>query len=98
MQSTIPVTFGDKAKEEIKNIFSSKKVPSEYGLRLTINGGGCAGVDYKIGFDKETPDDLIYSDFGFDVLIAKKDLMHLIGKHVNFTDTDSERGFVFEDQ
>lgn len=98
MQHTIPVTFSSKAQEEIQAIFRDKKIPEDYGLRLTVNGGGCAGVDFKIGFDKKTQDDASYLDYGFPVYIAKKDFMHLIGKHVNFTETKDERGFIFEDQ
>ena len=98
MQNSLPVTFSEQAQEEIKNIFTQKKVPSEYGLRLTVNGGGCAGVDFKIGFDKKNDEDVIYQDYGFDVFISKKDFMHLIGKHVSFAETSEQRGFVFEDQ
>lgn len=98
MQNNIPVTFSKKAREEIKHIFSDKKVPQEYGLRITVSGGGCSGVDYKIGFDKLNDLDITYTDYGFPVYIAKKDFMHLIGKHINFTETKDERGFVFENQ
>ena len=94
----IPVTISPEASSEIKNIFDTKNIPAGYALRLTVNGGGCAGVEYKLGFDKPTEVDLIYKDYGYDVCIAKKDLMHLIGKHVAFQDNNEERGFVFQDE
>ena len=94
----IPVTISEEAISEISSIFNSKKVPKGYGLRLTVKGGGCSGVDYVLGFDKPTDLDVTYTDYGFDVLIAKKDMMHLIGKHVTFIDSAEVRGFSFEDQ
>lgn len=29
------------------------KIPSEYGLRVGIKGGGCSGLSYTLGFDPE---------------------------------------------
>lgn len=92
----IPVTISEEALFEIREIFKNKKVPEAYGLRLTVNGGGCSGVTHKLGFDQKTDSDMIYEEYGFEVMIAKKDLMHLIGKHVNFVETKDTRGFVFE--
>ena len=94
----ISVTISDEAISEISSIFEAKKVPEGYGLRLTVKGGGCAGVDFVLGFDKPSDLDLTYTDYGFNVLIAKKDMMHLIGKHVTFVDSAEVRGFSFEDQ
>lgn len=94
----IPVTLSEKAKSEIEGIFDQKKVPSGYGLRLTVAGGGCSGVSFKLGFDQSTDQDMLYHDYGFEIMIAKKDLMHLMGKHIAFTETMDSRGFVFEDQ
>jgi iron-sulfur cluster assembly protein len=92
----IPVTLSEKAQKEISQIFVSKKVPEGYGLRLTVNGGGCGGVTHKLGFDVRTETDLVYTDYGFEMMIAKKDLMHLIGMHVDFVENTDKRGFVFE--
>lgn len=92
----IPVTISSEARSEIQNIFDTKNIPSGYALRLTVNGGGCAGVTHRLGFDKPTAEDLVYSDYGFDVCIAKKDLMHLIGMKIAFLTNNEEQGFVFE--
>ena len=36
-----PVKLSDKALEEVKNILQTKGIPSDYGLRIGIKGGGC---------------------------------------------------------
>jgi len=94
----IPVTISELAQKEISDIFNSKKVPLNYGLRITVNGGGCSGVNHKIGFDQKNENDLIYTDYGFEVIIAKKDLMYLIGKKISFVETKDRKGFVFENE
>jgi len=30
------------------------KVPSEFGLRIGVKGGGCSGLTYTLGFDPST--------------------------------------------
>ena len=92
----IPVTISPEAISEIKDIFDNKNIPDGYALRLTVDGGGCAGVSHKLGFDKPSTEDLIYTEYGFDVCIAKKDLMHLIGMNIAFLTNSEEQGFVFE--
>ncbi len=73
-----------------------KKVPDGYGLRLAVQGAGCSGVRFVIGFDKAKAGDEIFSEDGIPVFIEKKHFLHLIGTQVDFIDTSSERGFVFQ--
>jgi iron-sulfur cluster assembly protein len=93
-----PVKLSKQAQQEIQQIFDQKKIPDGFGLRLTVVGGGCAGVSHKLGFDQKTETDLSYTEYGFEIIIAKKDLMHLLGKRVDFVETTDKRGFVFEDE
>ena len=90
-----PIKISPSALDEIKNIFTNKNIPSDYGLRIGVKGSGCAGVDYIIGFDQITEDDESYDYDGITILLKKKDLMHLIGLEVDFVENSDERGFVF---
>lgn len=92
----LPVRISDAAKREISSIIERKKIPSDYGLRLGIKGGGCAGVQFVIGFDQMKMGDEQFSDHGFPVFIEKKHFLHLAGIRVDFVDNEQERGFVFE--
>jgi len=91
----IPVKVSDRALEEIKKTIAHKNIPAEYGLRIGVNGGGCAGVSYVLGFDKKGQGD---SEFALDnvpVYIAKKDTMFLLGMEVDFYEGNDARGFTF---
>lgn len=89
-----PVKLTPKAKEEVQNILSNKKIPSDYYLRIGVKGGGC-GIGFLLGFDKPKSTDLVYQSDGLQILIDKKHLMYLIGLTVDFHNGDDARGFVF---
>ena len=90
-----PVVISEAAKNEINYIFNAKNIPKEYGLRVGVNGGGCSGVSYFIGFDLQKEADQVYTSFQVPLLIEKKHAMFLWGVTVDFVDTAEERGFVF---
>lgn len=91
----LPVFISDRAREEVANILALKKIPEGYGLRIGVRGGGCAGLSYVIGFDTPKPTDDRFDTGVFQIFIEKKHLMHLLGLHVDFVDSSSERGFLF---
>lgn len=91
----IPVKVSEKALEEIKKTISHKNIPADYGLRIGVNGGGCAGVSYVLGFDKKGTGDSEFLLENVPVYIAKKDTMFLIGIVVDFYEGNDARGFTF---
>lgn len=92
-----PITISGRACEEIHKIMKTKGIPSEYGLRVGIKGGGCGGVSLIIGFDKKNETDLSYVIEGITVHVDKKHTMYLMGKEVDFLDESEARGFIFVD-
>ncbi len=91
----IPVTFSKEALQEIKATIAAKNIPSDYGVRVGVKGGGCAGVSYILGFDKKNENDLTFEVQGIRVYVEKKDVMHLIGMEVDFYEGNNARGFTF---
>ena len=93
-ESLQPVTISFRAADEIRKIMETKNIPSDYGLRLGVKGGGC-GVSLLIGFDKKKESDLTYEINGIPVYVDKKHTMYIIGKEVDFYDGEAGRGFMF---
>ncbi|MFP4090092.1 MAG: HesB/IscA family protein [Cyclobacteriaceae bacterium] len=93
--SMLPIKISDKALQEIKNTITTKNIPADYGLRVGIKGGGCAGVSYVLGFDKKASGDAEFELEGVQVYVAKKDTMFLIGMEVDFYEGNEARGFTF---
>lgn len=90
----IPVQISESAIHEINHILTKKNIPEGYGLRLGVRGGGCSKPALFIGFDTPKPTDDCYACDGFELLIEKRHLMHLLGVNVDFLDTDEEQGFL----
>ena len=86
----------DKAVHEIKAIMVENNIPSDYGLRVGIKGGGCSGMTYTLGFDvEEKPGDEIIEKDGVKIMIDMKSFLYLSGTELDFTDGLNGRGFVF---
>lgn len=92
-----PVTISTRAAGEIRKIMQTKNIPPDYGLRVGVRGGGCGGVSLIIGFDKKKDSDLAYTIQDIPVYIDKKHTMYIIGKEVDFYESEDARGFMFVD-
>jgi iron-sulfur cluster assembly protein len=94
-----PVTLSPRAAVEVLKIMQTKNIPSGYGLRIGIRGGGgCGGAQLILGFDKKKESDLAYELDGIQCYVEKKHAMYVIGKEVDFQDREDARGFVFTEQ
>ncbi|MFQ3574898.1 MAG: iron-sulfur cluster assembly accessory protein [Cytophagales bacterium] len=91
----LPIEITDRAYLEILNIFKNKNIPQNYSLRVGVRGSGCSGVSQYLGFDQKNERDEVYSLGEIEVLIEKKDFMHLIGMKIDFVSNEEASGFVF---
>ena len=92
----IPFELTEAAKEEVKNIFKTKNIPSGYGLRVGIRGGGCSGISYLFGFDTKHDTDEEFETEGIPVFVEKKHFMYVTGLLIDFEDGPHVRGFTFD--
>ena len=92
----IPIEITSQAFDEIVDIYTHKNIPSNYCLRIGSKGSGCSGVTHYLGFDEQYPDDLLFNYESINVVIKKKDFMHLIGVKLDFINSEEKKGFVFE--
>lgn len=93
----VPISISTSAAKEIRNIFKTKNIPEEYGLRVGIKGAGCGGAAMMLGFDKQKEGDAQYDIEGIPVFIEKRHTMYVIGKEIDFYEGSEARGFVFVD-
>lgn len=92
----LPLTITEKALKEIKAIMKNKNIPGEYGLRIGIKAsGGCGGISYLLGFDKQKPSDDSYEIDGIMVYIEKKHVMYLVGLEMDYYSGADAQGFNF---
>ena len=63
--------------------------------RVSIEGGGCSGLSYILGFDTQKDTDEIFEVEGVKVLMNKAHGMYLLGMEIDYVSGLNNRGFVF---
>jgi len=63
------------------------------GLRIAVIGGGCSGLQYKLGLDAPSAEDDVQEQDGSVVIIDEKSALYLVGSTLDFLDTVQESGF-----
>ncbi len=88
----------DKAKEKVAVLLQKAKVENEadYFLRVSVVGGGCSGLSYKLDFDNESKQgDQVFEDNGLKVVTDMKSLLYLYNTTLDFSDGLNGKGFHF---
>ena len=88
----------DKAKEKVFNLKQQANVDAdaEYFLRVSVVGGGCSGLSYKLDFDNESkPNDQVFEDNGVKVVTDMKSFLYLYNTTLDFSDGLNGKGFHF---
>ncbi|MBX3166530.1 MAG: iron-sulfur cluster assembly accessory protein [Candidatus Eremiobacteraeota bacterium] len=90
------VTLTDAAKSEVARLIKENNLEDSV-LRMGVRGGGCSGLSYTLGFDKDTTDydHLIEFDSGVRVAVDMKSALYLKGTEVDFTTDLLGGGFKF---
>ena len=89
------VELTEFAAERVKALAAAD--PDARVLRLAVEGGGCSGFQYAIGFDTGSEDgDLEIDSHGVRVVIDPISLPYLQGSLVDFKDGLMGAGFSFE--
>ncbi|MFD1629445.1 HesB/IscA family protein [Pseudopedobacter beijingensis] len=93
--SVAPVTLTDGAKNEVKKLISQQELGADFGLRVGVEGGGCSGMNYVLGFDQIKEGDSEYNIDGIRVFMHKAHGLYLAGMEIDFQQGLNARGFVF---
>ena len=89
------VMLTEIAAERVKALAAED--PEAKVLRLAVEGGGCSGFQYAIGFDSECePDDVEIDSRGVRVVIDPISLPYLQGSTIDYHDGLMGAGFSFD--
>ena len=86
----------DRAAAEIRKIMATKEIPEGFTLRVGVRGGGCSGMSYILGFDRQRDKDLEFEVDGIAVVMDKRHGLYLMGITLDYQDGLDARGFTFE--
>jgi iron-sulfur cluster assembly protein len=90
------IFVSEKAKEKVGSLKQQATIGADYFLRVSVVGGGCSGLSYKLDFDNEDkPTDQVFEDNGVKVVTDMKSLLYLFNTTLDFSDGLNGKGFYF---
>jgi iron-sulfur cluster assembly accessory protein len=82
---TESVTMTERAARRIGEILKAE--PAGSMLRVSVEGGGCSGFQYKFGFEQaKAADDLVLASSGATVLIDPMSVKYMAGAEIDYVD------------
>lgn len=87
----------DRAIKRIRIALAKEGIsPTEGGLRLGVQGGGCSGLSYNIRFDSQPRErDRIFNFEDVRVFVDPKSFIYLNGMVLDYEETLMRQGFNF---
>lgn len=88
------ITLTDKAAKAVSRFVRSEKGAT--GLRLSVSGGGCAGLQYEMKLEAAAAsNDTIIEQNSVRIFVDPQSAAMLEGLTIDFVDTMLESGFTF---
>ncbi len=86
----------DKARDRIKALKLESNFGETYFLRVSVQGGGCSGLSYKLDFDNTLKSgDQEFENNGEKLILDMKSFLYLAGTELDFSDGLNGKGFNF---
>jgi iron-sulfur cluster assembly protein len=90
------VQITEAAALQIKDMMKQNEEEGAY-LRVAIQGGGCSGLSYGMGFDQEKSDkDLEFEIFGIKVIVDQESAPVLNGTKIDYKQSMMGGGFTID--
>lgn len=91
------ITVTDRAVKHIRAAMAKEGIsPTEGGLRLGVQGGGCSGLSYNIKFDTQPRErDRVFTFEDVRVFVDPKSFLYLSGVTLDYEETVIRQGFNF---
>ena len=87
------LTLTESAVAKINDFLKTEETAKGKALRLRVAASGCAGYEYRIGFDDKAPEDKILPQPGFDVVVDEKSLPFIENATIEYAEDETSSGF-----
>ena len=90
------IVLTDSAIKHVNSLLERQGTPDHY-LRISVAGGGCSGLSYKLGTEAEPgPNDKVITyEGGLKALVDMKSSLYLAGMVLDYNDDLMNAGFAF---
>jgi len=90
------IYISDKAKDRVLAIRQEENLGTDSFVRVSVVGGGCSGLSYKLDFDNQPQEkDQIFEDKGIKIVTDMKSMLYLYETELDFTEGLNGKGFHF---
>jgi iron-sulfur cluster assembly protein len=90
------VTIDEKAKAKLIELRTEQGFDASYFLRVSVVGGGCSGLSYKLDFENQMKTgDQMYNEEDFPIVVDMKSLLYVAGMNLVYSDGLNGKGFEF---
>lgn len=87
------IELTESAIEHLRRMLDEKAAPTGTGLRISVEKGGCAGMQYAMSFSEPEPGDQISNHQGVFLIIAAEGVPYLEGCRIDYLDSLHDSGF-----
>jgi iron-sulfur cluster assembly protein len=89
------ILLTERAAREIRRIRAAESLSEDLYLRVAVEGGGCSGLSYKLGFDPAADEDIRCESQGLSIVVDPRHAIYLTRCEIDYPDGLNARGFVF---
>ncbi len=90
------ITVTEQAAYQIKDMLKDAEEGERY-VRLAVHGGGCSGLSYGLGFEREpNEDDTVLEFFGVEFVIDKESTPIVKGVKIDYKQSMLGGGFTID--
>ncbi len=90
------ITLSPSAIAHLNQLLLQQSAGEDAGLRLTVEKGGCAGMQYTMKIDHPAPDDRVFTTDSVSLIVDSESLRFLEGCRVDYVDALNDSGFKIE--
>ena len=92
------ITATEKAQLKAIELMKQAGIQDDaYFLRVSVVGGGCSGLSYKLDFDNELKTaDQVFETGHLKIVTDIKSLLYLLNTELDFSDGLNGKGFYFK--
>jgi iron-sulfur cluster assembly accessory protein len=92
----VVISVTDTVIRQIQAVLAETPERQGRGLRISVEKGGCAGMQYEMEFDLPKEDDFRYARDGVEVIIDPQSAPYLDGVSLDYVDGLTGAGFRIE--
>ena len=87
------ITLTENAVQELRALLATRQAPETSGLRLGVQRGGCAGLQYTMQVGEADPSDTVIEHGGVRVFLSPDSLEYLRGCQIDYSADLNDSGF-----